>query len=224
MGDGDDADRDVARDHGEVAVREVDDLHHPEHQRQPAGEQRVQPAGQHPLDDGVHPGHNDSLPSPGRARRGGARQPEVSRLDLVRGDVGGPAFQRGAALQQAVDMGGHPQRLAHVLLDEQHGEAGRQDLRQHAVDALDDHRGQAERQLVEQQHAGVGDQGPADGDGLLLTAGQLGGALAAALSHPAEHLVHPLDGPRARPRVGARRPAGSPPPTATRTAACPPAP
>ena len=65
VGDGDDADRDVARDHREVAVREVDDLHHPEHQRQPAGEQRVEPAGQHPLDDGVHPGHYGSLPSPG---------------------------------------------------------------------------------------------------------------------------------------------------------------
>ena len=201
VGDGDDADRDVARDHREVAVREVHDLHHAEHQRQPAGEQRVQPAGQHPLDDGVYPGHYGSLPFAGPAGRGGARQPEVGRLDLVRGDVGGPAFQGGPALQQALDVRGHPQGLAHVLLDEQHGEAGRQDLRQHAVDALDDHGRQAERQLVEQQHAGVGDQRPADGDRLLLTAGQLGGELVAALAHPVEHLVHPLDRPRALPRV-----------------------
>src|SRR5215831_17531672 len=79
--------------------------------------------------------------------------------------------------------------------------AGRQDLRQHAVDALDDHGRQAERQLVEQQHAGVGDQCPADGERLLLTAGKLRGELLAALLHPAEHLIHPLDRPRALPRI-----------------------
>ena len=98
--------------------------------------------------------------------------------------------------------GSDPQGLADVLLDEQHGQAGGQDLRQHAVDALDHHRRQAERQLVEQQHAGVGHERPADGHRLLLAAGQLRGLLLAALSHPAEQLVHALDRPRARPRVG----------------------
>ena len=63
--DGDDADRKIARQHGKVAVREVHDLHHAEHQRQPAGEQRVQPADQDPLDDGVYPGHYASFPSAG---------------------------------------------------------------------------------------------------------------------------------------------------------------
>ena len=48
---------------GEVAVRQVDDLHDPEHQRQPAGEQRVEAADQDSLDDGVDPGHNDSASS-----------------------------------------------------------------------------------------------------------------------------------------------------------------
>ena len=42
--DRDHADRHVAPDDGQVAVRQVDDLHDAEHQRQAAGEQRVEPA------------------------------------------------------------------------------------------------------------------------------------------------------------------------------------
>src|SRR5947209_15940960 len=68
MGDGDDAERDVGADHREVAVREVDDLHDPEHEREPAGEQRVQSAGQDALDDGVDPGHYGSLTSSARSK------------------------------------------------------------------------------------------------------------------------------------------------------------
>src|SRR5207302_1811567 len=41
----------------EVAVGEVDDPHHAEHQRQAAGQQRVVAAEQHPLNDLVEPGH-----------------------------------------------------------------------------------------------------------------------------------------------------------------------
>ena len=69
------------------------------------------------------------------------------------------------------------------------------------VDALDDHRRQAEGQLVEQQHARVGDQRPADGDRLLLAARQLRRALGPAVPHPAEQLVDALDRPRSLPRV-----------------------
>ena len=47
----------------QVAVSQVDQPHHAEHQREPAGEQRVEPAGQDALDDGVDPCHNGSLPS-----------------------------------------------------------------------------------------------------------------------------------------------------------------
>ena len=140
-------------------------------------------------------------PSPGGLAGRGVCEPEVGGLDLVRADAGGRAHQGGPALQQAVDVRCHPQGLAHVLLDEQDGQASRQDLRQHAVDALDHNGRQAERQFVEQQHAGVGHERPADGDRLLLTAGKLGGGLVAAFSHPAEHLINPLDGPRALARV-----------------------
>ena len=45
----------VGTEHGEVAVREVDDPHDAEHQRQPAGEQPVEAAEQDALDDVVDP-------------------------------------------------------------------------------------------------------------------------------------------------------------------------
>ena len=99
-------------------------------------------------------------------------------------------------------MRGHPQRLAHVLLHQQHGQPAGQDLRQHAVDPLHDHRRQAQGQLVEQQHPRVGHQRPADGHRLLLTAGKLLGALGPPVLHPGEQLVDPLDRPRSRSRVG----------------------
>jgi hypothetical protein len=106
------------------------------------------------------------------------------------------------AFEQALDVRRHPQRLADVLLDQQHGEPGGEDLRQHRVNALDDHGCQAEGQLVEQQHPRVGDQRPADGDRLLLAAGQLSRALGPAVLHPGEQVVDALDGPRAFARVG----------------------
>ena len=97
-------------------------------------------------------------------------QAEVRGLDLLRRDVGGLAFQRGMPLEQALHVRRHPQRLADVLLDQQHRQPGGQDLRQHPVDALDNDRRQPEGQLVEQQHARVSHQRPADGHRLLLAA------------------------------------------------------
>ena len=60
---GDDPDPEVPGHDREVAVREVDHLHHAEHQGQAGREQRVQAAGQDALDDGVSPGHDVLLPS-----------------------------------------------------------------------------------------------------------------------------------------------------------------
>ena len=200
VGDRDDADRDVAADDRQVAVRQVDHLHDPEHQREPAGEQRVQAADQDPLDDVVDPDHYGLLAAPRRPAP--VRQAEVGDLHLFRGDVRRLAFQRGPPLEQALQVRGHPQRLAHVLLHQQHGQPGGQDLRQHAVDPLHDHRREAQGQLVEQQHPRVGHQRPADGHRLLLTAGKLLGALGPPVLHPGEQLVDPLDRPRSLPRVG----------------------
>jgi hypothetical protein len=67
------------------------------------------------------------------------------------------------------------------------------------------------RRLVEQQVAGLGHQRPADGQHLLLAAGQVAGDLLAPLGEPREQLVDAVEVvvDRARGRCG-RRCAGSP--------------
>ncbi|MCY1365483.1 hypothetical protein D9M69_523290 [compost metagenome] len=50
-------DREVRREHHELAVREVDHAHHAEDQRQAQAEERVQAAEQHAVDEGFEPGH-----------------------------------------------------------------------------------------------------------------------------------------------------------------------
>ena len=47
----------VGATHGQVAVGQVDDPHHAERQREPAGDERVLAAEQQALDDRVDPGH-----------------------------------------------------------------------------------------------------------------------------------------------------------------------
>jgi hypothetical protein len=46
----------------EVAVGQVDDAHHPEDEREAGGEERVEPAQQEPLQDGVEPAHRHASP------------------------------------------------------------------------------------------------------------------------------------------------------------------
>src|SRR5690242_11027922 len=48
---------------------------------------------------------------------------EVGRLDLLPGDFSGRALERGVPLKQALQVRRDAQRLAHVLLDKQHGDA-----------------------------------------------------------------------------------------------------
>ena len=49
--------RDIGGEHDQVAVRDVDEAHHAEDQREPGGEHGVEPADQHALDDDVDPLH-----------------------------------------------------------------------------------------------------------------------------------------------------------------------
>src|SRR5690606_35856034 len=129
---------------------------------------------------------------------------EIGALDLLRAQLRGPPRQHRTALQQAVHPVGHPHRLRHVLLDDERGGPGGHDVPQRPVDAAHDHRCQAQRQLVDEQQVRVGQQRPADGDRLLLAAGQLGRVLPPPVRHPREQLVHGLQRPGAGPpAVGA---------------------
>ena len=62
------------------------------------------------------------------------------------------------------------QRGAGELFDDDNGDAARGQLRDDFVQAGDDERGQAHRDLVEQQDLGVGDQRAREGQHLLLAA------------------------------------------------------
>ena len=82
------------------------------------------------------------------------------------------------------------------------------------TDLPDDARGEAKGGLVQQEQARPRHQATADGEHLLLAAGEEAGALRAALGQDREHVVDPLVVSRApaAPRTASHRPAGSPPP------------
>ena len=93
----------------EVAMGQIDQPHDAEDQRQAGGEQRVEAAEQHALDDGVEPA---LMRAHARNRRRGSAS---------RDELGRRARQRDAAFLEAVDAVGDPQRLADVLLDDDDG-------------------------------------------------------------------------------------------------------
>ena len=106
----DQEDRGVARDDRHVAVGQVDDLHHAEHQRQSAGEQRVEAAQEDARDDDVEPDHVDS--PVGAACDG----PEVGRFDLGRTQLARRAHERRLAFEQTVHARRDRERLARRLV------------------------------------------------------------------------------------------------------------
>src|SRR3712207_7034198 len=67
------------------------------------------------------------------------------------------------------------------------------DLADDLVDAVDDHRGQAQRRLVEEQQLGLGHQRAADGQHLLLAAGHRAALLPLALLEAREQRVDPVE-------------------------------
>ena len=81
---------------------------------------------------------------------------------------------------------GQRQRLAHVLLDEEHGHSVGVDRPYRLEDAPHEHRCQAERRLVEHEQSGPRHQRAADGAHLLLAAGERAGELAGALTQHRE--------------------------------------
>ena len=101
------------------------------------------------------------------------------------------------ALAHDGDVVGHGEGGAQVLLDQQDREALVAEVGQQAGHPGDHRGGEAVGGLVEQQQARVEQQGAGDGQHLLLPAGELVGAVAAALGELGEEPVDPLRGPRA---------------------------
>jgi hypothetical protein len=117
-------------------VGQIDHVHHPEHQRKPAGEQREQAPEQDPLDESVDDVHVTGLrvtglrvtgPRPGRRRRPvplsrpfAPGHAEIGRFYLFEVEFGGHPGEGLAPFQQALKAAGRLQCLADVLFNEQH--------------------------------------------------------------------------------------------------------
>src|SRR3546814_10189566 len=85
------------------------------------------------------------------------------------------------------------QHLAHVLLDDQHGEPLLPDAPDEIEHLLDDHRRQPRGRLVQQQELRRGHQRPADRAHLLFAARHRAGELFPPLAHAREQLVDELE-------------------------------
>ena len=102
--------------------------------------------------------------------------------------LGGGPLEADLALLHEVGPVGHREGHVHRLLDEDHRGPVVADLPHQRQEALDDHRGQAEGELVDHEQLGAGDERHAQGEHLLLAAGQVAGGLVASLAQDREEL------------------------------------
>ncbi len=80
--------RDIGRQHDQIAMGDVDEPHHAEDQRQPGGEHGVEPAEQDALQDGVHPLHRRTPLSPASCPRMCAGPIPQSSSTMQAGGIG----------------------------------------------------------------------------------------------------------------------------------------
>src|SRR5580765_4605520 len=118
-----------------------------------------------------------SIARSSRLRKRAARRedvplhPEIRAADvLVAEEVGAAALERDATVLEHVAAAGQAERLARVLLHEEHRGADAVDLGDDAEDLLHDDGRQAERGLVEHEDARPRHERAADGEHLLLAA------------------------------------------------------
>ena len=104
-------------------------------------------------------------------------------------DLGHGAHVGGAALGEQHHVVGDAQGVADELLDDEQGRARGLDAAEHGVDLVDDDRGQAEGQLVDDQQRWRLHEHPGQREHALLAAGQGAGDLRAALLQARERLV-----------------------------------
>ncbi|CFM03699.1 Uncharacterised protein [Bordetella pertussis] len=128
-------------------------------------------------------------------------QIELPHIGVAGQPLGAAAYHHLAGLHD-VTVVRHRQRDRGVLLHQQHRDALLGiDARDDRENALDQHGRQAQRRLVQQHQAGLGDQRPAYRQHLLLAARQIARQPAAPLVQPREVAIHQIE-------IGAR--AGAP--------------
>ena len=91
----------------------------------------------------------------------------ASRRQVLR-----PAAEAHPPLLKTIGAVGNRHGVDEILLDQYYAGAARLDFGERGVDVADDDRRETETKFVAQQDARVRHQAPADGDHLLLAAGQ----------------------------------------------------
>src|SRR5258708_25666570 len=128
---------------------------------------------------------------------------EIAVLQLgVRCEIGRAAAPDHASFFQHVMTVGYLAQRSDVLVDDKDGKSFRFQLRDRAVDLGADERREAFGGLVEDQEARVGHQRAADGEHLLLAAGELVAVVAMAGLELREERIYALERPRAAPPGG----------------------
>src|SRR5581483_6675163 len=105
------------------------------------------------------------------------------------------AFEHDAAVAHDVDAVGDAQRDRELLLDQQDGDAGLRYSRDEVADLLDDQRRQALGGLVDHDELGIAHQRTADGQHLLLAAGEHARRRVGAGGEIGKHLQHAFEPP-----------------------------
>ena len=180
-------------EHCEVAVGEVDDPHHAEHQGEAAREQGVVAAEQYALDDLVDPDHACS-PVPRPRLRPKYASMTCSRVTSSAGPL---RTIRPSSMQQT--RSATDSARAEILLDEDERGATLDQRAQRRVDRLDRDGSEPERHLVEEQQPRVGHQRPADRGRLLLAAGEIARARLPMGLQEREGVEDTIDSPRPGP-------------------------
>src|SRR6266536_139642 len=109
-------------------------------------------------------------------------------------ELGGGAVESVLAEVEHEDAVGHGENRLDVLLDDEEGEAVTVQRLERRVDFVDDVRGQRRRRLIEEEEAGVGDEGPRDGEEPLLSSGEAARELAAPVAEDGKASVDLIDG------------------------------
>ena len=189
-------------EHGEVAVGEVDDPHHAEHEREPAGEHRVVPAEKHALDDLVDPDHV-SVPSPRPRPRSRPKYAWTTCSRVI--SSARPLRTICPSSMQQTRVATDSARLE-VLLDEDDRRPTLDQRAERLVHGLNSDGREPERRLVEEQEARVRHQGARDRGRLLLTTREVPGSRLPERPQEREGVENAVHGPRPLAPALAREP------------------
>ena len=166
----------VGGDHDQLAVGEVDQPEHAEHEPDPDGDEREDGAKAERVDEVLDVDHEARYAATMRSVSFGVGRGQGHAQLAVRHDVRAVGERDGAL---------------RALLDEQHGHAAVANLRQRVEDDVHDRRGEPERRLVQEQDGRACHERACDRELLLLSTREHAGLPRPELRHDRKQLLDP---------------------------------